>query len=139
MACVGKQIEIKGASPTGKMVSLAQLRKKVVLVQYWATWCEPCKADLAQIKELQAKYGKDGLVIISISLDSRKEDLLGYLKSNPLPWLQIYEPGGLDSRLANELGILTLPTMLLVNQQGEVVNRNIHVTELDKEINSLLR
>ncbi|MEX2119082.1 MAG: thioredoxin-like domain-containing protein [Pirellulales bacterium] len=139
LACVGKQIEIKGASPTGKMVSLAQLRKKVVLIQYWATWCEPCKTDLAQIKELQAKYGKDGFVIISISLDSRKEDLLGYLKSNPLPWLHIYEPGGLDSRLANELGILTLPTMLLVNQQGEVVNRSIHVTELDKEIRTLLR
>lgn len=136
---VGKVIQFQGAGANGKSVDLAHFRKKVVVIQYWATWCEPCKADMAQLRELQAKYGKDGFAIIGVNLDSKKEDLLGFLKKNPLPWTHVYEPGGLDSRLANELGVLTLPTMLLLDQQGKVVNRSIHVTELDREVKSLLR
>lgn len=136
---VGKSIDLKGPSPTGGTVALTQYAGKVVVIQYWATWCEPAKADLAQLKELQAKYGKSGLTIIGVSLDGRKEDLMEYLKTNRLPWAQIYEPGGLDSRLANDLGILTLPTMILIDKQGRVANRNVHVTELDREVNSLLR
>jgi len=51
----------------------------------------------------------------------------------------LYEPGGLDSRLATELGILTLPTMLLIDKDGKVINRNIHAAELDEELGKLLR
>ena len=137
--CVGKAITLKGPSPDGKTkVDLAQLKKKVVVVQYWATTCEPCIADFAQLKELQAKYQKKGLAIIGVSLDSNKKELDAFLKQNRLPGAQIYEPGGLDSRLANEMGILSLPTMLLIDQQGKVVSRNVHVSELDKEIKALL-
>ena len=136
---VGKVLHLQGASLMGKPVDVSRLREKVVLVQYWATWCEPCKADMAQIRELQAKYGKDGFTVVSISLDSKKADLAAYLKKNPLPWQHIYEPGGLDSRLANELGVLTLPTMLLLDQQGKVVNRNVNISDLDREIKTLLR
>jgi thiol-disulfide isomerase/thioredoxin len=136
---VGKVLRLRGASiRPGKSVDTGQYRDKVVLVQYWATWCEPCKADMAQIRELQAKYPKE-LEIVSISLDSRKADLEAYLKKNPYPWHHIYEAGGLDSRLANELGVLTLPTMLLLDQQGKVANRNVNISDLDREIKSLLR
>jgi thiol-disulfide isomerase/thioredoxin len=136
---VGKSIVLKGKSLRGDSVDLAKLRGKVVLVHYWATWCEPCKADLAQLKELQAKYGKSGFALIGISLDSSDKALLDYLQKNPLPWPQIYEPGGLDSRLANEMGILTLPTMLLIDDRGVVVNRSIHITELDGELKKMLK
>lgn len=136
---VGKVLHLRGAGLNSKTVDTAQYRDKVVLVQYWATWCEPCKADMAQIRELQAKYAKDGFAVVSISLDSRKADVVAYLKKNPWPWNHIYEPGGLDSRLANELGVLTLPTMLLLDQQGKVANRNVNISDLDREIKSLLR
>ncbi len=134
-------IRLHGTSATDAKttVDLAKYAGKVVLIQYWATWCEPAKVDLAQLKELQAKYGKSGLTIIGVSLDSKPEELAEYLKTNRLPWAQIYEPGGLDSRLANEMGILTLPTMILVDKEGKVANRNIHITELDKEVGTLLR
>lgn len=137
--CVGKTLRLRGTSPSGKTVDLGNFRKKVVLLQYWATWCEPCKANMAQIKEVLAKYGKEGFTVVSISLDNRPEDLVGYLRKHPLPWSHIYEPGGLDSRLANELGVLTLPTMLLLDQEGKVVNRSIDVSELDREVKALLR
>lgn len=135
---VGKVLDLKGAGLNGKPVDLAQYRKKVVLIQFWSTTCEPALHDMEQIKELLARYNKD-FAVIGIALDGRKDDVLGYLKAHPLPWPQIYEPGGLESRLANELGILTLPTMLLVDQKGKVVNRNVHITELARELKALLR
>lgn len=136
--CIGKEIKLHGPSPDGKVVDLAQFRKKAVIIQYWATNCEPCIADFEQLRELQAKYQKKGLAIVGVSLDGNKKELDAFLKKNKLPWVQVYEPGGLDSRLANEMGILSLPTMILVDRQGKVVNRNVHIDELDKELKALL-
>lgn len=136
---VGKVLKLHGAGVTGKTVDLSQFRRKVVLIQYWATWCEPCKADLEQIKDSVAKYGKDGFTVIGISLDYKKEDLTAFLKKHSLPWTHIYEPGGLDGRLANELGVLTLPTMLLIDQDGKVVNRGVNAAEIDREVRALMQ
>jgi len=136
---VGKAISFQGKSPTGGVVDLAAFRGKVVLVQFWASWCEPCKADMAALKELLAKYGSAGFNIIGVNLDSRREDMAAYLAESRVRWPQIFEEGGLDSRPANELGILTLPTMILVDQQGKVVHRNVHVAELDRELKRLVR
>jgi len=136
---VGKPIALKGTSTAGKPVDLAtQYKGKVVLIHYWATWCEPCKAELPTLKELQAKYGSDGFALIGVSLDTNQAELDEYLKQSKLPWVQIYEPGGLDGRLANELGVLTLPTMILVDQDGKVVDRNIHVSQLETELKKRL-
>ncbi|MBL9123953.1 MAG: TlpA family protein disulfide reductase, partial [Planctomycetaceae bacterium] len=139
LTSVGKPIVLKGQGVDGKPVELAKYKGKVVLIHYWATWCEPCKADMAQLKELKAKYTKPGFELIGVNLDSNAKDVGEYLKQNRLPWAQIYEPGGLDSRLANELGILTLPTMILVDEKGNVVDRNIHVTQLDSELKKRLK
>ncbi|HEX4129286.1 MAG TPA: redoxin domain-containing protein [Pirellulales bacterium] len=136
---VGKVIQLSGKSITGQQVSLGQFRGKVVVLYYWATWSEPCLKDLATLRELQAKYARDGLAIVGISLDNQANDLTTFMKTNKLPWQQVYEPGGLDSPLANALGILTLPSVLLIDKQGKVVNRNVHVGELDKEVGALLR
>ena len=68
------------------------------------------------------------------------QDHLEYLQENARrPWPHLYEPGGLDSRLATELGILTLPTMILLDKDGKVINRNIHAAELDEELGKRLR
>ena len=139
---VGKTIPLRGNAVNAKgrpVVDLARNYKgKVVLIHYWATWCEPCKADLAQLKELRAKYS-DGFDLVGVSLDTDEAALLDYLGKNRLPWAQLYEAGGLDSRLANELGIVTLPTMILVDDKGLVANRNIHITEVDGELKKLIK
>jgi len=94
---------------------------------------------MAALKELLTKYGSAGFNIIGVNLDSRREDMAAYLAESRIRWPQIFEEGGLDSRPANELGILTLPTMMLVDQQGKVVHRNVHVAELDRELKRLIR
>ncbi|MBU4273103.1 MAG: redoxin domain-containing protein [Planctomycetes bacterium] len=135
---IGKRIELAGQSPLGSPVDLAGHRGKVVLIQYWATWSAPAKTDMATLKELWNKYGRS-FTIIGVNLDNDVEDLNAYLAENPLPWKQIFEKGGMDSRPANVLGILTVPTMILVDQQGKVVNRNVSTVELESELKKLIR
>jgi len=135
---VGKAIELQGKGPTGEVVELAKFRGKVVLIQYWATWSEPSKADMAILKDLLEKHGS-GFAVIGVNLDNNSQALSAFLAENKLPWPQIYEEGGLDSRPAVELGILTLPTMILVDREGKVVNRNIGTSELIGELKKLIR
>jgi len=136
---VGKSIDLNGPTLDGKTVSLSAYQGRTVLIHYWATWCEPCKQDMVLLKALLAKYAKQGFTLIGVNLDSDREPALAYLRSNPLPWPQLYEPGGLDSRLAMDLGVFTLPTMILIDKQGRVLNRNIHAGELDEELGKRLR
>jgi peroxiredoxin len=135
---VGKTIELVGRSTAGEQVDLSRLRGKFVLIHYWATTSEPCKVDLAELKELQAKYAADGFALVGVSLDTNRQSLDDYLSKNRLPWPQLFEPGGLDSRYANEMGILTLPAMILIDDTGKVVNRSIHISELDSELRAKL-
>jgi thiol-disulfide isomerase/thioredoxin len=136
---VGNPIPLAGNTLDGKQVSLAAYRGKTVLIHYWATWCEPCKQDLEILKRMQAKYAAQGFTLIGVNLDSDREAAIQFLRSQPLPWPQLYEPGGLDSRFATEMGILTLPTMILVDNEGKVINRSIHAGELDEELSKRLR
>lgn len=136
--CVGKAITLRGPAISGRTVDLAQYRGKMVVVQYWATWCEPCKADMSRLKELLTRYGRTkGFTVIGVNLDHDTSDVAAFLKQEKLPWEQLYEPGGLESRLANEMGILTLPTMLLIDKSGRVLSRNVHVGELEAELRKL--
>jgi thiol-disulfide isomerase/thioredoxin len=135
---VGKVIDLSGQSPLGSPVDLASYRGKVVLIQYWATWSGPAKADMPTLKELWNKYGRQ-FTVVGVSLDNNVKELNAYLGENPLPWPQIFESGGLDSRPANVLGILTVPTMILIDQQGKVVSRNIPAADLEAELKKLIR
>ncbi len=136
---VGQAIQLAGKTTTGAPLELSQYRGKVVLIHYWSTWCEPCVADMAKIKELFARHGRSGFAPIGVNLDNDKKALDNYLAENRLPWPQLYEPGSLDGRLANELGILTLPTMILVDRKGKVVNRNLNINELEAELKKYLQ
>jgi len=136
---VGQSLSFRGPTLDGRTVDLASYQGKVVLLHYWATWCEPCKEDLKAIKALQAKLGTRGFTPIGVNLDNDAKLLKDYASKTSLPWPQLHEAGGLDSRLANELGILTLPTMLLIDKTGRVVRRNIHVGELEGEVERLLK
>jgi thiol-disulfide isomerase/thioredoxin len=136
---VGKTISVQGPALNGKTISLEQYRGHAVLIHYWATWCEPCKQDMTLLRQLQAKYATQGLSLIGVNLDSDRATAVSFLQRNSLPWLHLYEAGGLDSRLATELGVLTLPTMILVDKDGKVLNRNIHAAELDEELGKRLR
>jgi thiol-disulfide isomerase/thioredoxin len=135
---VGKPLSLSGATLDGKPLAVESLRGVPLLVHYWSTDCEPCKVDLAQIRELQSKWGPKRVAVVGVALDGDKARLQAFLKGKPLPWPQLHESGGLDSRLAEELGVLALPTMLLVDAQGNVVDRNVSITELERKLEALI-
>jgi thiol-disulfide isomerase/thioredoxin len=134
----GRPLELSGAALDGKSVAVERLQGAPVLVHYWATWCEPCKVDIAKIRELYAKYGPQKFRVVGISLDSDKEQLAAYLAGKPMPWPQLHEAGGLDGRLAEELGVLTLPTMFLLDAEGKVVDRNLVITDLERKLEAMI-
>ncbi|MCO6456439.1 MAG: redoxin domain-containing protein [Pirellulaceae bacterium] len=136
---VGKPVSLSGTSTEGKALSLAAYRGRVVILHYWATWCEPCKQDMQLLKQLQAKYPQAKLALLGVNLDTDAQQLQSFLQTNRLAWPHLREPEGLDGRLANELGVVTLPTMLLIGADGNVLNRSIHAAELETELEKLLR
>ncbi len=131
-------LAFSGQSPAGGTVDLAKFRGKVVLIQFWSTRSTPARSDMATLKELWNKYGRQ-FTVIGVNLDHDVRDLNAYLAENPLPWPQIHEPGGSDSRPANALGIFAVPTMILVDQQGKVVNRGIAIADLEAELKRLIQ
>lgn len=135
---VGRPLALAGAGLDGKQVSLAAFRGTPVVVHWWSTECEPCKVDLAQIRELQGRYGPKKLAVVGIALDGDKARLAKFLQAKPIPWPQIHEPGGLDSRLAEEFGVLALPTMFLVDAAGNVADRNVSITDLERKLEALV-
>jgi thiol-disulfide isomerase/thioredoxin len=122
---VGKPIALKATDIRGQSVDLSQYRGKTVLVTFWATWAGPAKRDLPELAKLYAKFKPKGFEILAIDLDNEKADLDAFLQASPLPWPQVFEPGGMESRLATEFGVISLPTMLLVDPEGKVVNRSL--------------
>jgi TolA-binding protein/peroxiredoxin len=141
LGSVGKPMRLRGPEIQGGSVDLAAqpYRGKVVLIHYWATWCEPCKADMVLLKDLYAKRGGRELEIIGVCLDENETSAKRYLAENRFPWKHLREPGGLDNRLANEMGVMTLPLMLLVDQKGNVAHHNIHLgPELEAELTRLI-
>ncbi|MBC7367059.1 MAG: TlpA family protein disulfide reductase [Undibacterium sp.] len=106
----------------GAPVDLATLRGKVVLLDFWATWCPPCRAETPSIVATYRRLHERGFEIVGISLDDDKGKLLAYQKEHGMTWPQQYDGGGWNSALAQRFGIHSIPAMWLVDQQGRIVD-----------------
>ena len=122
---VGKPFALSGTDLRGQAVDVSQYHGKTLLVTFWATWANPARKDMPELAKLYAKYKSKGFEVVAVNLDNDKGDIQGFLEANPLPWPQIFEPGGMENRLATELGIISLPTMFLVDAEGKVINRTL--------------
>ncbi len=122
---VGKPIAFKGATTRGQTVDAAQYRGKYLLIDFWATMAAPAKRDLPELAKLYQKYNAKGFEVVAVSLDNDRADLDAFLKANPMPWPEVFEPGGMTGRLAAEFGVISLPTILLVGPDGTVIHRGL--------------
>jgi hypothetical protein len=139
LGSVGNSIRLQGRDFQGGTVDLAgsAYRGRAVLIHFWATWSDKCKEDIVLLKDFYAKKGGREFDIIGVCLDASPTAARQFLSQSRVPWKQIYEPGGVDGPLANELGVMTLPLMLLVDRTGRVVNNNIQVAELEAALERL--
>ncbi len=139
MSLVNNPINISYPTLQGKPFGMAAMKGRVVLVLFWSTWCQPCAEDLPQLKELYRTYGPKGFEIVGINLDSDRSLVEPFLKQQQIPWLQLFEEGGLDSKPATDYGVISLPTMFLVDKSGVVISNTSSVEELKEKLPELLK
>lgn len=142
MSLPGNPIEIKGKTLSGKDFDIKQYKGKVVLVDFWATWCGPCIAELPNVKEMYDAYHDKGFEVIGISLDDNRDSLVEFIKNRDLKWETIFfdepENQGWENPIANHYGITGIPAVFLVNQEGNVVHLNARDELLREELAKLL-
>ncbi len=133
---VGKTLVLRGAGPRGETVDVAQLKGKTVAVVFWHSGYQAVRNELPELAKVGQKHRDKGLVLLGVNLDGGdKAALESFLKSAGLSWPQIVEPQGMEGKIANDFGILSLPTIFVVDPQGKVISRTIRTaTELDRLI-----
>lgn len=121
----GGSIEITGVTLDGRKVSLNDYKGKVVLVDFWATWCGPCMAEIPNVYENYLNYHDKGFEVIAISLDRDLEDLQRFIfeKNPPWPVLADRHPSNPES-MASKYGIRAIPTMILIGRDGQIIDAN---------------
>jgi thiol-disulfide isomerase/thioredoxin len=135
----GKPLTIAGTGLDSETVDSSKYRGKPVLIVFWASWATPVKQDLPELVKLYDKHKKDGLEIIGVNLDNDRAELAAFVKEHRIAWPQIFEAGGMESRLAVDYGIILLPSMFLVDSEGKVVNRNLRTSgEVDRQLSKML-
>jgi cytochrome c biogenesis protein CcmG/thiol:disulfide interchange protein DsbE len=108
---------------------LSELKGKVVYVDFWASWCGPCKQSFPWMNDMQKKYGAQGLQIVAINLDAKREDADAFLKTLPPRFAVAFDA---KSESAKRFGIQGLPTAVLIGRDGKVLNVHNGFRENDR-------
>ena len=142
MAQTSLEMEITGPTLQGTEFSTGQRKGSIILVDFWATWCRPCVAEVPNVKRVYERYHKDGLEVIGVSLDHERQRLEQFVKEQEIPWPQIFfaEPSqmGLENPLAIKYRINAIPATFLLDRQGYVVANDLRGPELEAAVAKLL-
>ncbi|MDX2036399.1 MAG: TlpA disulfide reductase family protein [Isosphaeraceae bacterium] len=117
----------------GKPFRFSDLRGKYVLVDFWATWCTPCTAELPRIRAALERHGARGLEVVSISLDDTKPVVVDYVRDQKIPWRQIHNPSSTGD-LVSEFGVTTIPATFLVDPSGRISRLELRGEALDQAL-----
>jgi len=116
-----KPLDLKFTGVGGKAVDISNLRGKVVLVDFWATWCPPCRGEVPNVVAAYKKYHDKGFEILGISLDQDKGALLSFTKEHDMTWPQYFDGQGWDNKISSGFGINSIPAMWLVGKDGKLI------------------
>ncbi len=131
-------IMFSGDGLKGELISLKSIikGKKVILIDFWASWCGPCRLVTPRVKQLYHKYKNKGFTILTVSEDKNKEDWKkGIEQDGMLSWYHIFDDYG---RISTMHGVRTIPYMVLIDGNGGVIKEKISITELEYQLQKLL-
>lgn len=123
------KLVFKALDINGKKFTELDTKGSLILVDFWASWCKPCKEEIPELITLYNKYKDKGFNIIGISIDNNENDWKNYLRSNPLPWLSLLGEGKI---ITKRYDFEYIPYNLLVDSEGNVIGKNLHGKELSQ-------
>ena len=125
----------------GKQVKLADVvaKNKITMVDFWASWCGPCRMEMPNVVEGYKQFPNKGLEIVGVSLDESKEDWETAVKDMGMNWIQTSDLKGWECEAARLYGVRGIPACVLINQKGEIVGRDLRAEELHARLAELLK
>ncbi len=119
----------------GKEVSLSSFRGKYVLIDFWASWCQPCRHENPNSVKVYKQYNIQGFEILGVSLDKDKDAWIKAVKDDGLTWTQVIDP---DGSVANKYSVNSIPSTFLLDKEGKIVAKNLRGDALNKQMEKLL-
>lgn len=132
--------DIALTSPDGKVIRLSSLRGQVVLIDFWASWCGPCRKENPFTVEIYEAYKNKGFTVYSVSLDQNKAAWLKAIQKDGLVWENhVSDLKGWRNQAAADYGVEAIPATFLVDRNGTIVAKDVHGGELDKAVRKAVR
>lgn len=130
--------DFKAAMPNGDEFSLSQLKGKYVLIDFWASWCGPCIAEVPNVKAVYDQYKSKDFEILSVSLDDNKEKWVTSIEKNELNWNHISTLKGWNCEIAKLYNVIGVPNMILLDKEGRIVTKDLRGEKLLEEVSKLI-
>jgi peroxiredoxin len=118
----------------GKPLSIANYKGKVVMLDFWATWCGPCVGEVPNVVAAYKKYHDQGFEVIGVSLDEDKQKMLDFTKQHEMVWPQYFDGQGWGNKLAEQYGVHSIPATFLLDGTGKIIARDARGEDLDPAI-----
>ena len=134
----GKAPNFTGTTPEGKKLSLTQAMGKVTIIDFWASWCRPCRNENPYVVEIYNKYHDQGLNIIGVSLDKNKESWVHAIKADGLNWQHVSNLKHWQEPIAKMYGVMSIPQTFIIDAKGVIRAKNLRRKELENKIKELL-
>ena len=133
-----KFVDFEMMDPNGQQRKLSELKGKIVLLEFWASWCGPCLSDIPYLKKTYEKYHKYGFEIFAVSLDMNKEDWLKAIEQKNLNWHHVTELKNVGNTAGLIYGVSGIPDNFLIDENGIIRGRDLRGDKLDKALKKMI-